>query len=476
MKKFLIFLVLIIFAIAIGAYYYGWGKKDVCKNVIPEDAKAVMVFDSKEAIKQLDFSITDLIDILRQHGDDDKQDVGIDFLTPIYGFVSNDNYLCGVFALSDAKTFENYISNEKYTVESQRGFKWVYGKDILACFDSDKALLMGPVSKAESDGMRAKIVEWMKQGSHKVPMLSSLENKEGILRLRTSYAAIPDKHKATAEMLYKDIDWNKVFFDIKLNVKKNAFLISTKVESNDEKYNKFISEWSNYNRPIQDSQLQTPYDNPLAFAVFNLNGEAIYKKVSENSTYGILLSGLNLYCNAGQMLQAIDGNVCLTIDDVSDDKFKFFVNAQVKNTDFMKGANQWGNGLAALGIQCQQIEGDNYLINKDDSKLYLGVRNNTLYFASDYDLAKEGSKQSLLNDNPSFASQVAGKMFYLSLDFAKLKDIPIIKSALGKNEVVNNILNNIDRLNTSKGENMDIDVELTTKQNISDIIKKNLKK
>ena len=51
MKKFLIILVVAVVAVAGGAYYFLYGKGDVCKNVIPEDAKAVMVFDAKEAVK-----------------------------------------------------------------------------------------------------------------------------------------------------------------------------------------------------------------------------------------------------------------------------------------------------------------------------------------------------------------------------------------------------------------------------------------
>ena len=478
MKKFLIFLAVVAIAAAVGAYYFGFAKKDVCKNVIPEDAKAVMVFDSKEAVKQLEFSIMDIIDFLRQG--DNKKDMGIDVLTPMYGFISNENYLCGVFGLSDADAFEKAISEEKYTVESQRGFKWVYTNDILACFDSKKALVMGPVSKGESDGMRGKIVEWMNQGSHNVPMLSSVLDKGGVLRARTNLGALPDTYKSQFSMFYKDIDLSKVFFDMSFNIKKQSLLLSTDLESKDEEYNKIVSDWSKYCHPIQGNQLQTPFENPLALVAFNVDGETMYQKIgSSNPKYGILLSQLNMFCNAGKMLEAINGNVTVAIDDITEGSPKFYVNAQVKNKDFMKGAENWASGLAALGIQCQQVEGDNYMLmtNLTESKLYFGVRDDMLYFASDYNVAKAGDKFSSLKDGSSLESQTKGKMSYFSVDIDKLKNSSIAKSAIdARGESVKEVLNYLDRLNVSIGENKSTEIELTTKQKISDIIKKNLKK
>lgn len=477
MKKFLIFLVLVVVALAIGAYYFVFARKDVCKNVIPEDAKAVMLFDGKELVKQLDFSISDIIDLLKQDKDEDK-DLGIDFLTPVYGFVSSDNYMCGVFALSDAEEFEKFISEEKYTVESQRGFKWVSANNILACFDSQKALVLGPVSKGESDGIRGKMAEWMNQGSHKVPMLSSIEDKDGVLRLRTNLGVLPDTYKSQFNLLNKDIDLSKVFFNLSFNVKKQALQLSTKMESDDEAYKKLASEWSGYNRPIDGSQLQCPYEKPLAYIVYNIDGEKLYKKLGDASpNSGMLLSQLNIFCNAGMMLESIDGNVTIAIDDISDGSPKFFVNAQVKNKDFMKGAENWGSGLAALGIQCQQVEGDNYVLNISDTPVFLGVQNDMLYFASDYDVAKTGGKFTSLKDGSSLESLTKGKSSYFSLDVDKLKNSSIAKSVFdAQNEKVKEILGYLDRLNVSMDGNKSADVELTTKEKISDIIKMSLKK
>lgn len=281
-------------------------------------------------------------------------------------------------------------------------------------------------------------------------------------------------------MFYKDIDLSKVFFDMSFNIKKQSLLLSTELESKDEEYNKIVSDWSNYCHPIQGNQLQTPFENPLALVAFNVDGETLYQKLgSSNPKYGILLSQLNMFCNAGKMLEAINGNVTVAIDDITEGSPKFYVNAQVKNKDFMKGAENWASGLAALGIQCQQVEGDNYMLmtNLTESKLYFGVRDDMLYFASDYNVAKAGDKFSSLKDGSSLESQTKGKMSYFSVDIDKLKNSSIAKYAIdARGESVKEVLNYLDRLNVSIGENKSTEIELTTKQKISDIIKKNLKK
>jgi len=100
-----------------------------------------------------------------------------------------------------------------------------------------------------------------------------------------------------------------------------------------------------------------------------------------------------------------------------------------------------------------------------------------LYFASDYDVAKAGGRFSSLKDGSTLKSQAEGKLFYLSIDIDKLKESPLAKSSLAsKGESAKEVLNYLDRLNISMGQNKSAQLEVTTKQKISDIIKMNLKK
>lgn len=107
---------------------------------------------------------------------------------------------------------------------------------------------------------------------------------------------------------------------------------------------------------------------------------------------------------------------------------------------------------------------------------YLGVRDESLYFASDYDVAKNGGKFSSLKDGASLESQAEGKLFYLSLNIDKLGESPLLKSQLVSQDQVKEILGYLDRLNVSMDKNKNAVIELTTKQKIIDILKMNMKK
>ena len=175
------------------------------------------------------------------------------------------------------------------------------------------------------------------------------------------------------------------------------------------------------------------------------------------------------------MLQAIDGNVTVAIDDISDSP-RFYVNARVKNKNFMQNAAEWGEGLAPMDIQCQKVEGDNYMISNSDTKIFLGVRNDMLYFASDYDVAKDGGKFSSLKDGTTLETLVDGKLSYFSLDIDKLMKSSLAESFPAFQDVsVKKVVGYLDRLNVSVGKDKATEIELTTKQKISDIIKESIK-
>ena len=474
MKKVLIILAAII-AVVAGICYFTFAKNDACRNVIPEDAKAVMVFDGTEAMKQMNFTISDIMDLLKSGGDDGKEDSGIDVLAPMYGFVSNDNYLCGVFALSDADAFEELIGNDgENTIESWRGFKWTQARNILVCFDSGKALVMGPVSKGESDIIRSKVAEWMNQDPHEVPMLSSLSDKKGIMCLRTNLEVLPITYQKQVSTFYKNVDLSKVFFNAAFNVREKSFVLSIDTESEDEEYSKLIARRAQNNRPIQADILQMPYRNPLAFVAFNINGEALYDELGSNSLqYGMMLGMLDGFCNAGKMLQSIDGNVTVAVDDISGRLPKFHVTACVKNTDFLKGAESWGSGLSAFGMECHRVGEDRYLIGNRDFELHLGVRDGILHLASD----KEDAASDSSAGGSSLASCVEGKLYHFSLNIDKLVNDVRFKSAFDvNNEAVKEFLSILEQLDVSVGKDLKVEIELKTKQKVSEILMKNIKR
>ena len=473
MKKFLTILVLVVFAIAVGAYFFLFGKKDVCKNVIPQDAKAVLVVDAKQALRQLDFSISDLFKLLKQQKEDENKDWGIDMLSPIYGFVSNDNYVCGVFALSDAKDFEERITEENITVESQRGFKWAHKGEILLCFDAEKALAIGPVNKAESDGMRGKMVEWMKQGSHDVPVLSSLKKDDGVISLRSSLAVVPQTLTSQITDNIKDIDLNDIFLNVSLKVKEKSFLLSTELESEDEKFANYASECDKLFRPIDGKKLPVCMEDPIFRVIINVNGEDVLPKLRENIVVRAMLVGLNLCIDFDMMIKSIDGDVLFEYGGRSASSPTVVASAQIKNQDFLKNAKDWCSGSPSFGYSCHALGDKDFVLQNDRGKYFFGVHDDFLYLSFDKGKTLQFSAPQLERNISLVREQAQGKRLYASVDIGKIDYLYLSLSGPFPQE--NKSSTGLEHLNLSVIDFRHMECELITSVKTSDFIKELLK-
>lgn len=472
MKKFLTILVLVVFAIAVGAYFFLFGKKDVCKNVIPQDIKAVLVVDAKQALRQLDFSISDLFKLLKQQKEDENKDWGIDMLSPIYGFVSNDNYVCGVFALSDAKDFEERITEENITVESQRGFKWAHKGEILLCFDAEKALAIGPVNKAESDGMRGKMVEWMNQGSHKVPILSSIKKNDGVITLRSSLGVLPKAFTKQVSDNLKDVSLNDIYLNATFVVKEKSFLLSTELESEDEKFSNYVSEYDNLFRPIDAEMLPACIEDPLFRMVVNVEGENFLSKLRENAIIRTMLIGLNLCIDTDMMIKSIDGNVLFEFAGHSASSPAFVASAKLKNQDFLRNARDWCMGSSTFGYSCQALSDKDFVLQNRHDKYFFGVHDDFLYLSSDNGKTLHFSAPQLEKNISLVKEQAQGKKIYASIDYEKMLSYLTFP---GLNIQSNKANNGLDYINVSATDFRHIQYELTTREKTSDFIKELLK-
>ena len=473
MKKYLIIFILVIVAIAIGTYFFLFDKKDVCKNVIPEDAKAVLVIDAKLALKQMDFSISDIFKALKHHQqqkDEDKSAWGIDMIAPMYGFVSSDNYVCGVFALNNAKDFEERISKENISVESQRGFKWANKGEILLCFDDEKALAVGPVNKAESDRMRGKMVEWMKQGSHKVPVLSSLKKDDGVVCLRSSLGVLPQALSNQFVGNIQNINMDNVFLNASLKVKEKSFLLSTELDSEDENFTKYTSEFDNLLRPIEAKMLPSCIDEPMLRVIASVNGEDVLPKLRENIVVRTMLVGINLCVDLDMMIKSIDGNVIIEYGGRSASSPTFVASAQTKNQDFLKNAKEWCTGSSTFGYSCQALDDKNFAIQSGGNKYFFGVHDDFLYVSSDNGKNLQFFVPTLGKNISLVREQIQGKRLYASVDVDKL-----IIFIFGSHTETDNNFASLDHINVSATDFRHMEYELTTKEKTIDFIKKLLK-
>lgn len=470
MKKYIFLILALVAVVVIGGYYFLFGKKDVCKDVIPEDAKAVMVLDSKQLVKQMGIDISDIMDFMKS---DKKKDIGVDLLSPMYGFLSNESYLCGVMALSDADDFEEVFKEKGVSVESQRGFKWAYSNQMIVCFDDKKALLLGPISQTESHNMRPRMVEWMSQSSSKSPLLSSALKQEGALCLSSKMSVLPSTYMQTAlQYLDNPFDMDKVFLNAELSIKEKSLLLSTAVESDEDDIKSLVTKYKDVLRPIQASQLRSSVNNPLLWVGFNTKGANLLEELRKNSVLRLFLVGVNLCVDADMMLKAIDGDVCFELSDIS----SYTLKAQVTNQDFLKNANEWNTGFLGKNYSFKSIDKNNFMLQGVGNTTFFGVNDNVAYFTSNQYVTNNERSDTSDNFVTSNKPEIQGKIFYASFSVNKLARLPKMQNMLNDdNKKLNVFLNKIDRFTVSATDYLHYDIELSTKEDISDFIKQLLK-
>lgn len=475
MKKYLLIIALIVAVSAIGGgCYYLFGRKDVCKNVIPKDAKAVMVLDAKQLIRQLDISIKDILSLNKS---DKDEKIGIDFLSPMYGFLSNERYLCGVFALSDAKDFEEAIKSKGVSVESQRGFNWGYSNQMMICFNDEKALLLGPISQAESNNMRQKMVEWMTQDEQKNPYFSGLKKQDGILKVCSSLGVVPDNNLSQyVQMLGSDFDLNSVLMNAAFNISDNALTLSVGMTSDDERFDKLIDQYNEQLRPIKADLLTTNSENPFLWFGANLDGEKLLESLRKNPLLRTALAAANMQMDLDKFLKSIDGDVSFEFADVINTSFRNWAfKAQVNNQDFLKNVSDWDASFMSSSAKIQSLSSNNYLLSDGRTNINFGLQDNMFYLS-------EGQRASAAVGNVSensisaLKSKIKGKRWFTTIDLSRLVNKADTQSLKGDDkEKADALLGAVDRLNISMRDVGNLEFEITTKEKTSDLIKGLLK-
>lgn len=470
MKKYLILAVVVIALVVIGGYFFLFGRKDVCKSVIPENAKAVMVLDAKQLASQLDINITDIIRFLQS---DKNEKTGIDVLSPMYGFLSSEGYMCGVLPLSDADDMEDFLKEKKVEVESQRGFRWAYTAQMLLCFDDKKALALGPISQVESHNMRPRMVEWMEQGSSKSPLLPSVLDQDGALRLCSKMSVVPSSYMQQAlQYLNNPFDMDKVFLNATLGVEDKALHLSTSIQSEEEEMQQLLSQHNSIFRPIQANRLKSSVSDPVVWVGFNANGDSLLVELRKNALVRMFLMGVNLCMDADMLIKSIDGDVSLELSAPSE----YTLKAQVTKQDFLKNVSDWSTGFLHKSYSFKPVDKNNFVLQGDGKNTYFGVIDNQVYVSTNQNVTKLSENNASDDFVTRYNSQIQGKLFYASVSINKLTRFREVQNMMSDDaKKFYYFLDKTDRLTVSAKDYLHYDIELTTKDNISDFIKLLLK-
>jgi len=393
----LFMIVAIVAVMAVGVFYLFGRDKDACRDVIPQDATAVAMFEPADFLEQLGFAPNKAGKLVMNLEDVAE---GIDLSNPVYAFVS-ENGLSGItLNVRDVDKLLKAFSASGYASEEQRGYQWVADKNSIGCIDKDKMLLCGPVSEMEQDALRSEMVRLMTQGHHSVPVFEKAKQQKGVLRLCTSLANLPKMYSIP---LPDGIDPSHAFLSAALRIDEKAVVFSIEVEG--------AGNISLPYGPIQGDWIGMLPAKPFARFCANMKGEELLLNLREVPELRTALLALNMCVDADMMIKAIDGDVALVVPKLDFQHPDFLFTAKLANTDFLANADEWS--------QVQRTGAQNFIIEYEGKQAYFGVHEGCLYVAFSPVTADMACQKS---DADDFLQAAKGKYLSASLDVGQVID------------------------------------------------------
>lgn len=449
MKKY-VFVLICLFFVVVAAYIYSCRNNDKARDVIPEDATAVVVFKPAEFFNDLGLTL----DKARKLPLNFEELVeAIDLTKPVYAF-GTENGLSGMtLNVKDVNKLLKATTSFSFASEEQQGFHWIANDKYIGCIDEDKMLLVGPVASAGQDAFRSEMVKLMTQKRQDVVVLDKAEEQKGVLLVSSSLTALPKQY---SKALSADTDLSKAFLNLALRIDEKAITLSTKVEG--------VDNLPVPMSPIKGSLIHYEPKESFAWIGFNMKGEELLPNLRQIPRLRSALLALNMCVDADLMIKAIDGDVSIAFPDADINNPDFLFTAILSNTDFMNNAEDWN---------VNRRSNTDFVITQKGFSVFFGVRDQKLYIASSEELANKACQKTEAED---FQKDAKGKYLTASVDVDELLGYmfsnPSLMTVMFAVPQIREVADAFERVTVTADSPQGFDLSIETDEPVKDIVSK----
>lgn len=360
-------------------------------NVIPRESTALVSFD-----------VQALPLIQSVHG--------IDIQNKVYLFESPDGNLGLCAKVASQEDITKWVGKLSKLglctpVQERRGYSFTTFKDSWVVGYSDKALLMmGPAMAGAQAELQQQMAKYLSQdeeaGIKNSPLYDKLDSISARIAMVAQAQALPEKFVAPFMLgAPKDADASQVLLAAKMDVRKGHLNISGETFSFNKKINTAIQEARRVYRPIQgDYKYLVARQSPLTI-LMNVDGKEFLPLIQQNKGLQALLMGLNTAIDMDNIIRAIDGDMAMTVNTMTENGLSMGMGARLSNFDFIKDVDYWKQSCppGARIVDWKQGDmktADHHAYQYTDGKtnFYFGVRperNPVFYSGTDEKTALE---------------------------------------------------------------------------------------
>ena len=451
-RKFYVVLGLVVAAAFGIVLYLNLRPDNGYRSAIPRDAKAVMVLDFTQTAQNLGFTVKDLMLHYNK-----MSNTGVDFTKPLYGFVAQNGNMGLVASVANAEQLDENLHSMGFETETRRGLIWCVIGNFLMSHDDEKVLVMGPTTINMSNDLYEQMAELMIQGSSESDILVSLDEQPGEIKLYTHADVLPESVTEQIAMhLPEGADLSKVEVKAAVGVTNKKVTFEANLDFADDRLRDYFVEFNKSFHPINGRLLNLAPVDPVFWACANVEGDHHLELMRHYKRLRPMLAALNTQLDADQIINAIEGDVSVSIPILSLNKLHALVLAELKNTEFSEEAMlEWKGEEWQSGI-CRNAD----------------RRGGRLYFVSND--AALASKAGSLGSSVAYQQlkdEIVGCVFFASINLSKmLYAVTPYVMMFSSSPKLYETLDALDRLNIKMKDCTHFNIELNLKKDIRRLV------
>ena len=411
------------------------------KNVIPANAPLVMEIDIRSIAEQSEFqqskTMKDLdksLSLVVSKKDletvkkyiDDPMSMGIDFSMPVYAFMADMQTLGLTMKVDDqdaVKDFLQLLNKQGMASKPQEKNERMCGTlldDLTYTYDGTTFLLLASLENSGGTQVAKLAQQLMNQKvEDSFFQEKDFEKRElyGQVKLYACGANLPKEVMTPLlEFFPKNIKPSDVDVVADLNFEKGEATLTTALVARTEQAQKLIDEANENMQKIEGRYLDKVSDDAVIWLGAGVKGKWLLDKIKQNKTLNSFLFAAERAVDAGQMLQAINGDVSLELSasELDGNDVEYMMYAQLDNSKFLDDVDDWKESQNDFGIEMKDKGNNQYQLTVDGQTFDWSVQKDDLYWGTVQ--ASHQSKKSTGSLLKPYESQIKKSQVFMLLN------------------------------------------------------------
>ena len=353
----------------------------------------------------------------------DPSCTGIDFDQPAYLFLTDDSCFGAVMSVANEADLEATFLSKFLDldliggIEKEDGVKMTnVDRTTVLAYDESCLLLCYSDNTSAAAKLRSKAIEWMGQQKEEQFLAQHdafAENTAPVTLFLSGDAyknsdeanELPDIIETVKMLLPKGVSLSDFDFLFAFSFEENVAVLRAKVTSKNEKAQEALEEYAEVFKEIDGDFLEYCADEDVVMAL-NCEGKKLAAFLKQfPKIEAAIEETAEIGFDVTQALELIDGDVMVTISDLSANRLGFGVFVKVKDTNTIRA---FIDMVTALGMNIVSKGNDEYVCYNTFTPYYIKVGN-------DHVIVSAQELSDLKKESRIRKSDVAGSVFYGSL-------------------------------------------------------------